>query len=88
MTLVIMHRHRQLNSKLIVSDRSSLLFAGKTTFVKRHLTGEFEKKYERKCSQAASGSPQAVTQQRHALVCFAGCLTVACVPVQPPSVSR
>jgi GTPase SAR1 family protein len=22
--------------------------AGKTTFVKRHLTGEFEKKYERK----------------------------------------
>jgi len=22
-------------------------FAGKTTFVKRHLTGEFEKKYER-----------------------------------------
>ena len=23
--------------------------AGKTTFVKRHLTGEFEKKYERKC---------------------------------------
>jgi hypothetical protein len=23
-------------------------FAGKTTFVKRHLTGEFEKKYERK----------------------------------------
>lgn len=28
---------------------SSLLYhAGKTTFVKRHLTGEFEKKYERK----------------------------------------
>lgn len=24
--------------------------AGKTTFVKRHLTGEFEKKYERKFS--------------------------------------
>jgi hypothetical protein len=23
--------------------------AGKTTFVKRHLTGEFEKKYEREC---------------------------------------
>jgi len=23
-------------------------FAGKTTFVKRHITGEFEKKYERK----------------------------------------
>lgn len=23
------------------------VFAGKTTFVKRHLTGEFEKKYER-----------------------------------------
>jgi hypothetical protein len=34
--------------ELIVSDHSSLLFAGKTTFVKRHLTGEFEKKYERK----------------------------------------
>ena len=26
-------------------------FAGKTTFVKRHLTGEFEKKYERKCDR-------------------------------------
>jgi len=25
-----------------------LLIVGKTTFVKRHLTGEFEKKYERK----------------------------------------
>jgi GTPase SAR1 family protein len=25
------------------------LVAGKTTFVKRHLTGEFEKKYERNC---------------------------------------
>jgi len=25
-----------------------LYFSGKTTFVKRHLTGEFEKKYERK----------------------------------------
>jgi len=25
-----------------------IFFAGKTTFVKRHLTGEFEKKYERK----------------------------------------
>lgn len=23
------------------------MFTGKTTFVKRHLTGEFEKKYER-----------------------------------------
>lgn len=31
-------------------DHLALLchFAGKTTFVKRHLTGEFEKKYERK----------------------------------------
>ena len=28
---------------------SPMLFAGKTTFVKRHLTGEFEKKYEREC---------------------------------------
>jgi hypothetical protein len=26
---------------------SPLLATGKTTFVKRHLTGEFEKKYER-----------------------------------------
>lgn len=26
-----------------------IFFAGKTTFVKRHLTGEFEKKYERMC---------------------------------------
>ena len=26
----------------------ALCSAGKTTFVKRHLTGEFEKKYERK----------------------------------------
>ena len=25
------------------------VFAGKTTFVKRHRTGEFEKKYERAC---------------------------------------
>ena len=25
-----------------------MLITGKTTFVKRHLTGEFEKKYERK----------------------------------------
>lgn len=25
-----------------------IFYAGKTTFVKRHLTGEFEKKYERK----------------------------------------
>ncbi len=27
---------------------SMVYFAGKTTYVKRHLTGEFEKKYERK----------------------------------------
>ena len=27
----------------------SLTLAGKTTFVKRHLTGEFEKKYLREC---------------------------------------
>lgn len=29
-------------------------FTGKTTFVKRHLTGEFEKKYERTCLDFAS----------------------------------
>ena len=28
---------------------------GKTTFVKRHLTGEFEKKYLRACRPAAHG---------------------------------
>jgi hypothetical protein len=40
-------------SLVIVLNNSTshhLMFpAGKTTFVKRHLTGEFEKKYERKC---------------------------------------
>lgn len=36
------------NSKLIAIDFCFLPpAAGKTTFVKRHLTGEFEKKYER-----------------------------------------
>ena len=30
-------------------------YAGKTTFVKRHLTGEFEKKYERKYIDLLSG---------------------------------
>jgi hypothetical protein len=30
-----------------VSKHSYLFLVGKTTFVKRHLTGEFEKKYER-----------------------------------------
>ena len=34
-------------------SHSSLSPAGKTTFVKRHLTGEFEKKYERECPPAA-----------------------------------
>ena len=29
-------------------------FAGKTTFVKRHRTGEFEKKYERACCAACA----------------------------------
>ena len=40
-----------VNCHLHVSDgcKTSISFhAGKTTFVKRHLTGEFEKKYERK----------------------------------------
>ena len=32
------------------------LYAGKTTFVKRHLTGEFEKKYERKFVDLSSGN--------------------------------
>lgn len=32
---------------LMVPVKHPLLHAGKTTFVKRHLTGEFEKKYER-----------------------------------------
>ena len=32
---------------LMMSMKHALLHAGKTTFVKRHLTGEFEKKYER-----------------------------------------
>lgn len=38
-------RHRVLNLWLFAS-------VGKTTFVKRHLTGEFEKKYERKCQHS------------------------------------
>lgn len=34
---------------VVVPAVIGILFPGKTTFVKRHLTGEFEKKYERKC---------------------------------------
>lgn len=33
----------------LCADADDLVSAGKTTFVKRHLTGEFEKKYEREC---------------------------------------
>ncbi|CAM8900294.1 unnamed protein product [Rhodiola kirilowii] len=36
-----------LRSSMVIVDDGG---AGKTTFVKRHLTGEFEKKYERDCS--------------------------------------
>ena len=36
-----------VNIPLVNSIRNSSCHAGKTTFVKRHLTGEFEKKYER-----------------------------------------
>lgn len=32
----------------LTSNGGSCFDPGKTTFVKRHLTGEFEKKYERK----------------------------------------
>lgn len=35
-----------------------MLSAGKTTFVKRHLTGEFEKKYERKSHMFVTVSPR------------------------------
>lgn len=36
-----------------VADFELTYIVGKTTFVKRHLTGEFEKKYERKFSLAS-----------------------------------
>lgn len=36
----------ECHGRSLIPARSPL--AGKTTFVKRHLTGEFEKKYERK----------------------------------------
>lgn len=36
------------------------LAAGKTTFVKRHLTGEFEKKYERELDPGAHEIPVAL----------------------------
>ncbi len=40
----------QTDSNLIAHDHIAVVppATGKTTFVKRHLTGEFEKKYERK----------------------------------------
>lgn len=41
--------HRIHNYDVVCGALNNFLnFAGKTTFVKRHLTGEFEKKYERK----------------------------------------
>lgn len=36
---------------MVLSKICNFAVTGKTTFVKRHLTGEFEKKYERKCSE-------------------------------------
>ncbi len=39
--------HLALLALLMTSVRHHVSDAGKTTFVKRHLTGEFEKKYER-----------------------------------------
>lgn len=45
----IYHLHTIVSDLLIfMSSLLNLHHAGKTTFVKRHLTGEFEKKYERK----------------------------------------
>ena len=38
-----------LNSLMAHTQLVTVVAAGKTTFVKRHLTGEFEKKYEREC---------------------------------------
>jgi hypothetical protein len=40
-----------LISRVIMLTKNRALAAGKTTFVKRHLTGEFEKKYEREYQQ-------------------------------------
>lgn len=44
-------RCRALISRVIMLTKNRALAAGKTTFVKRHLTGEFEKKYEREYQQ-------------------------------------
>ena len=50
-----------------MQDDPSLL-AGKTTFVKRHLTGEFEKKYERE-SLACILSAEVVLMSKHSVGC-------------------
>ena len=41
---------------LLLHIETLLAVAGKTTFVKRHLTGEFEKKYERKAAYTSAGT--------------------------------
>ena len=70
-------------SLAIVVDNSTsdcLIFpAGKTTFVKRHLTGEFEKKYERKCLAVVS---YLLAEDR---TCFYNNLIL---PLQPPLVLK
>ena len=45
-----------------------LLLAGKTTFVKRHLTGEFEKKYERE-SLARVLTAEVILVSKHSVGC-------------------
>lgn len=49
----ILHQKSGISRVYYVKNRGFLMLwafksVGKTTFVKRHLTGEFEKKYERK----------------------------------------
>ena len=60
---------------------SLLCAAGKTTFVKRHLTGEFEKKYERACPLllvvCVQNDVKEASQHRHILHQRACCKATA-----------
>lgn len=55
--------------------------AGKTTFVKRHLTGEFEKKYEREFSMACDFFPHVLFPFSHFLLLHAATIGVEVHPL-------